>query len=88
MPHSWKEQLAARIPEDLRREIDVFESQMELRRQGKIDERVLRRRVSAGAFTDSGTTTANDMTAKGLRSCGSVSQDTRKGRTPCGMPRA
>ncbi len=39
-PHSWKEKLAARIPEELGREIDVFESQLELRRHGKIDERV------------------------------------------------
>ena len=39
-PDSWKEKLAARIPADLGREIDAFESHMELRRQGKIDERV------------------------------------------------
>jgi sulfite reductase (ferredoxin) len=36
----WKEKLAARIPADLGREIDIFEQQMELRRQGKIDEKV------------------------------------------------
>jgi len=36
----WKEKLQGRMPEDLAREIDIFEQQMELRRQGKIDEKV------------------------------------------------
>jgi sulfite reductase (ferredoxin) len=37
---SWKEKLAAKIPSELGREIDIFEQQMELRKQGKIDEKV------------------------------------------------
>ncbi|HZA52761.1 MAG TPA: hypothetical protein VE616_00815, partial [Candidatus Udaeobacter sp.] len=37
---SWKEALAAKLPSELAREIDVFEQQMELRKQGKIDEKV------------------------------------------------
>ena len=37
---SWKEKLADKIPADLGREIDIFEQQMELRKQGKIDEKV------------------------------------------------
>ena len=37
---TWKEKLADRIPADLGREIDIFEQQMELRKQGKIDENV------------------------------------------------
>ena len=37
---NWKDELAARIPEELGREIDIFEQQMELRKQGKIDEKV------------------------------------------------
>ena len=37
---SWKEKLAERIPPELGREIDIFEQQMELRKQGKIDEKV------------------------------------------------
>ncbi len=37
---SWKEKLADRIPVGLAREIDIFEQQMELRKQGKIDEKV------------------------------------------------
>jgi sulfite reductase (ferredoxin) len=36
----WKERLGAKIPAELGREIDIFEQQMELRRQGKIDEKV------------------------------------------------
>ena len=36
----WKERLAGQIPADLGREIDIFEQQMELRKQGKIDEKV------------------------------------------------
>ena len=37
---TWKEQLEGRIPEELAAEIDTFESQIALRRQGKIDEKV------------------------------------------------
>ncbi|HEX9787868.1 MAG TPA: nitrite/sulfite reductase [Candidatus Binatia bacterium] len=37
---SWKDKLADKIPAELGREIDIFEQQMELRRQGKIDEKV------------------------------------------------
>ena len=37
---SWKVKLANKIPAELGREIDIFEQQMELRKQGKIDEKV------------------------------------------------
>lgn len=37
---SWKETLKDRISPELARELDVFETQIELRRQGKMDERV------------------------------------------------
>src|SRR5256885_7467299 len=37
---SWKEKLGTKIPVELGREIDIFEQQMELRKQGKIDEKV------------------------------------------------
>ncbi|HSU68123.1 MAG TPA: hypothetical protein VLJ39_14695 [Tepidisphaeraceae bacterium] len=37
---SWKETLEGRIPPDMAREIDQFEAQMALRKQGKIEERV------------------------------------------------
>jgi len=36
----WKEKLGEKIPVELGREIDIFEQQMELRKQGKIDEKV------------------------------------------------
>lgn len=37
---TWKKKLAGRMPPETGREIDVFETQIELRKQGKIDERV------------------------------------------------
>ena len=37
---SWKEALVGKLPSELGREIDVFEQQMELRKQGKTDEKV------------------------------------------------
>ena len=37
---TWKEKLAGKLPADLGREIDIFEQQMELRKHGKIDEKV------------------------------------------------
>ncbi len=36
----WKKKLGRQIPADIGREIDIFEQQMELRKQGKIDEKV------------------------------------------------
>lgn len=36
----WKEKLADKMPPELAREIDIFETQIELRKQGKIEERV------------------------------------------------
>src|SRR5881628_273284 len=37
---TWKEKLAGKMVPELAREIDIFEQQMKLRKQGKIDERV------------------------------------------------
>ncbi len=37
---SWKEKLASVMPQELAREIDIFETQIELRKQGKIEEKV------------------------------------------------
>ena len=37
---SWKEELAGRLPGVLDREIDVFDLQIQLRRQGRVDERL------------------------------------------------
>src|SRR5437016_12120619 len=48
---SWKEKLAGKIPPELGREIDIFEQQMELRKQGKIDEKVFAEtRLRRGAY--------------------------------------
>lgn len=37
---TWRQKLAHRMPPELGREIDIFEAQIGLRRQGKIDEKV------------------------------------------------
>jgi sulfite reductase (ferredoxin) len=37
---SWGERLAGKIPESLAREIDIFETEIALRKQGKVDERL------------------------------------------------
>ena len=37
---SWAERLAGKIPEALGREIDIFETEIALRKQGKLDERL------------------------------------------------
>ena len=36
----WQKQLAGKIPEALAREIDIFGTEIELRKQGKLDERL------------------------------------------------
>jgi len=38
--YTWRDELTGRVPSDLAREIDIFETQIELRKQGKIDERI------------------------------------------------
>ena len=62
---SWKEHLADRIPVGLGREIDAFETQMHLRRQGKITKSSSPKPACAGAPTASATTKASAST--GLR---------------------
>src|SRR5438067_11956853 len=48
---SWREALADRIPSELGAEIDLFEAQIELRRQGQIEERVFAEtRLRRGAY--------------------------------------
>src|SRR6185437_5034080 len=47
----WKEQLTGKMPEHLAREIDSFETDIALRKQGKIDERVFAEtRLRRGAY--------------------------------------
>lgn len=48
---TWKEKLQDQIPEDMARDIDIFEGQMELRQQDKIDEKVFAEtRLRRGAY--------------------------------------
>jgi len=48
---TWKETLGARIPEAWGREIDIFETQMELRKRGKIEEKLFAEtRLRRGAY--------------------------------------
>src|SRR5438094_6331401 len=47
----WKDRLAEQMPEHLAREIDIFETQIELRKQGKIEERLFAEtRLRRGAY--------------------------------------
>ena len=51
MPTTWKEKLAPRTEEGLAREIDIFETQIELRKQGKLDEKIFAEaRLRRGAY--------------------------------------
>ncbi len=48
---SWKEQLTGRMPEALAREIDNFETEIALRKQGKLDEKLFAEtRLRRGAY--------------------------------------
>lgn len=48
---TWKEKLADKIPDDWSEQIDVFEGQMVLRKQGKLDEKVFAEtRLRRGAY--------------------------------------
>ncbi len=48
---TWKEKLGAAIPAELGKEIDVFETEIHLRKQGKIDEKVFAEtRLRRGAY--------------------------------------
>ncbi len=47
----WKDRLAGQLPEDLADEIDLFEGQVELRKQGKMEDRVFAEtRLRRGAY--------------------------------------
>jgi len=47
----WKEKLAGRMPEHLAREIDIFETEITLRKQGKLEERLFAEtRLRRGAY--------------------------------------
>jgi sulfite reductase (ferredoxin) len=47
----WKEKLEGKMPEDLAREIDIFETEITLRKQGKLEERLFAEtRLRRGAY--------------------------------------
>jgi sulfite reductase (ferredoxin) len=47
----WKEKLEGKMPEDLAREIDIFETEIVLRKQGKLEERLFAEtRLRRGAY--------------------------------------
>ena len=47
----WKEKLDGKMPEDLAREIDIFETEIALRKQGKLEERLFAEtRLRRGAY--------------------------------------
>ncbi|HLY09348.1 MAG TPA: nitrite/sulfite reductase, partial [Planctomycetota bacterium] len=51
MTQTWKDKLGDRIPADLGREIEIFENEIALRKQGKIDEKVFAEtRLRRGAY--------------------------------------
>ena len=51
MTQTWKDKLGDRIPVDLGREIEIFENEITLRKQGKIDEKVFAEtRLRRGAY--------------------------------------
>ena len=54
----WKERLGDRIPSEFGAEIDVFENEIALKRQDRIEDRVFAETGCAAACTASATTTA------------------------------
>ncbi len=48
---TWKDALAGQMPEDLAREIEVFEGQIELKKEGKLDDKIFAEtRLRRGAY--------------------------------------
>jgi sulfite reductase (ferredoxin) len=51
MPTTWKEALDGQMPADLAREIDIFETELQLRKAGKLEERLFAEtRLRRGAY--------------------------------------
>ena len=47
----WKEKLAGKVPADLEREIDIFDAEIALRKQGKFEEKLFAEtRLRRGAY--------------------------------------
>src|SRR6185295_4336768 len=66
----WKEHLGDRVPPDWGREIDIFETQIQLKKQGKVDDKVFAetrlRRGTYGQRHDGVTARALDYPSGGL----------------------
>ena len=60
----WKTRLSSQIPEDLAREIDIFETEIYLRKQGKLERSYLLKNACGGACMASVTIMVNGIMAK------------------------
>ncbi|MEK7794990.1 MAG: nitrite/sulfite reductase [Candidatus Hydrogenedentota bacterium] len=78
MATTWKERLAAHMPEDWAREIDIFETQIALRKQGKLDEKIFAesrlRRGTYGQRYDNGQRHDGEKTQTITFPCGDLTK--------------
>ena len=84
----WKEALKGKLPEPIGSEVDQFETEIELRKQGKIDEKVFAEtRLRRGAY---GQRYDNGQRYDGMesRKLPYRRQTDQRAPTPCGMRRA
>ena len=65
---TWKEALQGHLSPELEAEVNIYATQIELRRQDKIDDRSLPRPVCVVGSTASATTTGNATTASASNS--------------------
>ena len=55
MTTTWKDELGDRVPPDWGREIDIFETQIQLKKQGKVDDKVFAEtRLRRGTYLHEG----------------------------------
>ena len=84
---SWKEKLAGQMPAELAEEIDTFETQIHLRKQGKMEEKLFAetrlRRGVYGQRYDNGQRYDGAQTQQLL-----FPEHQTKGQTQSGTPRA
>ncbi len=84
----WRDELAGELPSGLAKEIDVFETEIALKKQGKIDDKVFAetrlRRGCYGQRYDNG----RRHDGRATRELNYPSGSSQKARTRCGTPRA
>ena len=75
---SWKEKLGDKMDPEMGREVDIYETQMELRRQGRLDEKIFAEtRLRRGVY---GQRYDNGQRHDGIMACRpDVSQPLRPG---------